>query len=57
MVKNGTAGMMPQGNETDMPAYKDVLSDADIWAVLSFIENTWPADIRERQQRMNRQAQ
>lgn len=55
MVKNGTAAMMP-GYETDMPAYKDILSDADIRAVLSFIESTWPLDIRERQQRMNRQA-
>lgn len=54
MIKSSTAGLMP-GYETDMPAYKDVLSDADIWAVLSFIESTWPAEIRERQQRMNHQ--
>src|SRR5215471_1991123 len=56
MVKNGTAAIMP-GYETDMPAYKDTLSDADIWAVLSFIESTWPPNIRERQQRMNQQSQ
>jgi mono/diheme cytochrome c family protein len=56
MTKNGTAGMVP-GYETDMPAYKDILSDADIWAVLSFIESTWPQDIRERQQRIKPQAQ
>ena len=37
MTKNGTAETVP-GYETDMPAYKDILSDADIWAVLSFIE-------------------
>jgi mono/diheme cytochrome c family protein len=55
MTKNGTTGMMP-GYETDMPAYVGILSDADIWAVLSFIESTWPTDIRERQQRMNRHA-
>jgi mono/diheme cytochrome c family protein len=54
MTKNGAAAMMP-GYETDMPSYKDVLGDADIWAVLSFIESTWPADIRERQQRMSQQ--
>jgi mono/diheme cytochrome c family protein len=54
MTKNSTAGLVP-GYETDMPAYKAVLSDADIWAVLSFIESTWPADIRERQQRLNQQ--
>jgi hypothetical protein len=34
-----------------------MLSDADIWAVLSFIESTWSADIRERQDRMNHQNQ
>jgi hypothetical protein len=48
---------MVPGYETDTPAYKNILSDADLWAVLSFIESTRPPDIRERQQRMNRQAQ
>jgi mono/diheme cytochrome c family protein len=38
--------------KTDMPIFKGLLSDADIWAVLSFIESTWPADIRARQQQM-----
>jgi mono/diheme cytochrome c family protein len=52
MVKNGTAGIV-LGYETDMPAYKDILSDADIWAVISFIESTWAPDIRERQGRMS----
>ena len=56
MVKNGTAAMMP-GYETDMPAYRDILSDTDIWAVISFIESTWAPDIRERQERMNRRNQ
>ena len=56
MTKNGTAGMVP-GYETDMPAYKDILSDADIWAVLSFIERNMAHDIRERQQRIKQQAQ
>ena len=51
MTKNGTVGMVP-GYETDMPAYKDILGDADIRAVLSFIESTWPPDIRARQARV-----
>jgi mono/diheme cytochrome c family protein len=55
MIKNGLAALVP-GYETDMPVYKDILSDADIWAVLSFIESTWPATIRARQQRMNQDA-
>ena len=52
MVENGTAGIVP-GYESDMPAYRVKLSDADIWAVLSFIQSTWPPDIRERQQRLS----
>ena len=36
-----------------MPGFKDILGDADIWAVLSYIESTWPPEIRVRQQRMN----
>jgi mono/diheme cytochrome c family protein len=53
MAKNGTAGIVP-GSETDMPAHARVLTDADIWALLSYIESTWPPDIRERQHRLNR---
>jgi mono/diheme cytochrome c family protein len=52
MVENGTAGVVP-GYESDMPAYRGKLSEADIWAVLSFIQSTWPPDIREREQRLS----
>jgi mono/diheme cytochrome c family protein len=52
MTKIGPAGLLP-GYQSDMPGFKDILSDADIWAVLSYIESTWPTDIRERQQRFN----
>jgi mono/diheme cytochrome c family protein len=37
-----------------MPAFVGALADDDIWAVLSYIESTWPPDIRARQQRLNR---
>jgi mono/diheme cytochrome c family protein len=53
MTKDGTAAAVP-GYETDMPAYRDILGDADVWAVLAFIQSTWPPEIRERQQRLNR---
>ena len=56
MVENGTAGVVPC-YESDMPAYKGTLSDADIWAVLSFIQSTWPPNVRERQQRLSRASQ
>ena len=51
MTKFGPGALVP-GYQSDMPGFKDKLRDADIWAVLSYIESTWPADIHERQQRM-----
>jgi mono/diheme cytochrome c family protein len=53
MVKNGIPEIVPV-YQTDMPKYDGILSDRDIWAVLSFIESRWPNDIRERQQRLNK---
>lgn len=55
MVKNGTVATLPPGYKTGMPAYKDKLSDADIWAGLSYIESTWPSEIRAKRQRMNQE--
>ena len=34
--------------ETNMPAYENILSDAEIIAVLSYIKSTWPPQIRAR---------
>ena len=51
MTKVGPGALVP-GYQSDMPGFEDKLSDADIWAVLSYIESTWPADIRAKQQRM-----
>jgi len=56
ITRNGIAGVVP-GYESDMLAFKDVLSDRQIWAVLAFIKSSWPEDIRERQQRLNRKAE
>ena len=52
LTKIGPAGLLP-GYQSDMPGFKDILGDADIWAVLSYIESTWAPEIRVRQQRMN----
>ena len=51
MTKVGPA--LVSGYQNDMPGFKDKLGDTEILAVLSFLESTWPPDIRERQQRMN----
>jgi mono/diheme cytochrome c family protein len=52
ITKLGLGALMPD-YQSDMPGFKDKLGDADIWAVLSYIESTWPRETRERQQRMN----
>ncbi|WP_420411806.1 c-type cytochrome [Roseibium sp.] len=36
------------GYSTNMPAFKDVLTDQEIIAVLSFIKSTWPKEIQVR---------
>lgn len=46
IVKEGTAAVVGGGYESDMPGFADVLSDAEIRAVLAYIKSTWPE--RER---------
>ena len=43
----------PKGYLTDMPAFRDSLSDREIAAILSYIKSEWPNDIRVRQNRLN----
>ncbi len=50
MVKHGIGPYAP-GYDSDMPAFDQILTDSQIWAVLAFIKSTWPEDIRERQKR------
>lgn len=40
--------------QSAMPAYEGILADDEIIAVLSFIKSTWPADIRQRHDELNR---
>lgn len=48
ITKEGLSAIVP-GYESDMPAYKGILSDQEIAAALSYIKSTWSADIRARQ--------
>ncbi len=41
--------LAPEGYQSDMAAYRGVLTDEQIWAVLAFIKSKWPAEIRARQ--------
>jgi len=43
----------PEGYLTDMPAFRDTLSNREIAAILAYIKSQWPADIRVRQNRLN----
>ena len=42
--------------QSDMPAYADTLIDAKIIAVLSYIKSTWPQDIRDSHDAMEKQS-
>ena len=46
IVREGTAAIVGGGYESDMPGFGDMLSDAEIRAVLDYIKSTWPE--RER---------
>lgn len=45
----------PPKYESDMPAFGEVLSDEEIWAVLAYIKSSWPREIRTAQYEMTRE--
>jgi mono/diheme cytochrome c family protein len=54
IVRDGTAAIVGGGYESDMPGFEDVLSDAEIEAVLAFIKSTWPERERAYQSEISR---
>lgn len=56
ITKLGTKEFTGLPIESDMPAFKDVLSDAEIRAVLAYIKSRWPARVRQQQDSINRRA-
>jgi mono/diheme cytochrome c family protein len=57
LTKYGPARMIGDpAYKSDMPAYDETLSDDQIIAALSYIKSTWPAEIRQRHDRINEQA-
>lgn len=52
IVKYGGRYHAPAGYRSAMPAYQEMLSDAEIWAVLGFIKSRWPASIRAQQEQL-----
>ena len=49
IIKRGIEPHAPPGYQSDMPAFGQVLPDADIWAVLAYIKSTWPEETRKHQ--------
>ena len=46
IVKRGTAAIVGNGYESDMPGFEEVLTDEDVTAIIDYIKSTWPE--RER---------
>lgn len=53
IVNEGTAAIVGGGYESDMPGFADVLSDAEIRAVLDYIKSTWAERERSYQERLS----
>lgn len=56
IVRDGMAPFAPPGYASDMPAFRGVLSEREIAAVLAYIKSTWPMAARERQARAGAKA-
>ncbi len=54
ITKFGTAKVVGQGYESDMPGFEDSLSDQNILDVLGFIKSTWPDEVIERHSNIGR---
>lgn len=53
IIRNGSAAVVGNGYESDMPGFGDVLTDAEIRAVLAFIKSTWPERERAYQEQVS----
>jgi mono/diheme cytochrome c family protein len=54
-VKRGIGPHAPPGYQSDMPAFGERLSDADIAAVLAYIKSAWPQETRQWQANVSAQ--
>lgn len=56
IVRRGTAAVVGGGYQSDMPGFADVLTEAEIAAVLAYIKSTWPPRERAFQEEVTRNA-
>ena len=52
LTKYGVEPFAPDGYESDMPGFKDILSDEEILASLAYIKSTWPPSVQKRHDSM-----
>lgn len=59
MVKNGLVPgrTAPPDYVSDMPAYRDILTDHEIISVLAYIKSSWPPKVLEAQKEVSMQRQ
>jgi ABC-type transport system substrate-binding protein/mono/diheme cytochrome c family protein len=57
IIRDGGQRFAPPRYRSAMPAYRDMLTDEEIWAVLAFIKSRWPLSIRAEQARLNARGQ
>ncbi|WP_294229087.1 c-type cytochrome [uncultured Shimia sp.] len=55
ITKQGSAAVVGQGYESNMPGFEDSLSDQDILNVLGYIKSTWPDRVIKMHNGMNDQ--
>ncbi len=53
LTKYGVKKFAGPDYQSDMPAYENILNDEEIVAILSFIINSWPQEIRANHDRLN----
>lgn len=54
IVKFGGQPFSPRGYRNDMPGYEHRLTDAEIWAVIAYMQKQWPEPVREERKALNR---
>ena len=54
ITKYGRLRTAPASTRSTMPMFETKLSDADIWAVLSYIKSRWPTRIQQRHDKLNK---
>lgn len=52
ITKNGVQDIVGPDYKTDMPVFKEILTDDEIWAAIAFIKSKWSERIRLRQRQI-----